>query len=125
MTKKSRYGNIRRQTHADGTVLDSKRELNRYNDLTLLQKAKQITELEVHPRYPIQFEGRQTIGDNDPIIKIKYASGRQLTYVADFRYVRNGRTVIEDVKMESGHRTATYKIKRALMNAMGHNIEEY
>ena len=33
--------------------------------------------------------------------------------------------VIEDVKMQSGHRTEIYKIKRALMDAMGHPITEY
>jgi len=33
--------------------------------------------------------------------------------------------VIEDVKMQSGHRTEVYKIKKALMEAMGHTIEEY
>lgn len=36
---------------------------------------------------------------------------RPIKYVADFVYVRNGRTVIEDVK---GFRTEVYKIKRKM-----------
>ena len=52
---------------------------------------------------------------------------RQLRYEADFEYIEcdTGRTVIEDVKMSSGHRTGVYKLKRAMMRAMGHEIEEY
>jgi hypothetical protein len=124
-----RYANIKKHQHSDGTVLDSKRELYRYADLLLLQRAGEITDLEVHPRYPI------TIAGVPIMIKSKrYHKGRHLTYVADFKYRRVAsevtglpvnESIIEDVKMQSGFRTEIYKIKRALMDAMGHPITEY
>ena len=64
-----------------------------------------------------------------------------MIYEADFSYfewtevsidrphgtttARKAERVIEDVKMQSGFRTEVYKIKRALMRAMGHVIREY
>lgn len=122
----SRYANIQRCTHADGTKLDSKRELRRYEDLLLLERAGRIRELEVHPRIPICIEGVQILMRSPG-----YPNGRKLTYVADFRYVdidhKHGTTleILEDVKMQSGHRTEVYKIKRALVEAMGLTITEY
>jgi len=117
-----RYGNIKRHQHPDGTVLDSKREYVRYCELLLLQRAGEIASLTVHPRFPIE------VGGIPIMIKSKrYHKGRQLTYVADFTYrdTRDDCFVIEDVKMQSGHRTEVYKIKRALMDAMGQPVTEY
>lgn len=119
---KSRYSNIKRHTAVDGTVLDSKRELRRYGELLLLEKAGMIAKLAVHPRYPIVICGVQ--------VKIRsggYPNGRVVTYVADFKYLdlEQGLSVIEDVKMQSGHRTEVYKLKKALMEAMGYEIKEY
>lgn len=121
MARFSRYGNISRQTSADGTVLDSKRERTRYEQLLLLQRAHEISNLAVHPRYIL-------MSVRGPILmrSERYPKGRKLTYVADFRYriVETGEFIIEDVKMQSGHRTGIYKIKRALMESMGHKILE-
>jgi len=121
-----RYANIKKHQHPDGTKLDSKREYLRYCDLLLLQRAGEICGLKVHPRFPI------TIGGVPILMKSKgYPNGRHLTYVADFEYFPGGISelgkalVIEDVKMQSGFRTEVYKIKRALMDAMGHPITEY
>ena len=122
--KKGRYGNVRKPVH-DGIRFDSKREFLRYMDLKLLEKAGEITDLEVHPKYPI------TIGGVPIMVALNQHKpwGRHLTYEADFtyfhRYARKAERVIEDVKMQSGHRTDVYKLKRALMKAMGHDIEEY
>ena len=38
----------------DGIMFDSKKEAARYNELKLMQKAKVIHRLEVHPKYPIK-----------------------------------------------------------------------
>ncbi len=120
---RNRYGsNIKRQIHSDGTKLDSGRELKRYAELLLLKQAGVIEQLEVHPRFPI------TIADVPILMKSKgYPNGRHLTYVADFQYwdAERSKLVVEDVKMQSGHRTEVYKIKRALMEAMGRKITEY
>ena len=123
--KKGRYGNVRKPVH-DGIRFDSKREFLLYMDLKLLEKADEIKDLTVHPKYPI------TIGGIPIMVALNQHKpwGRHLTYEADFAYLRRvgfacWEGVIEDVKMQSGHRTDVYKLKRALMKAMGHDIEEY
>lgn len=115
-----RYGNVRKPVH-DGIRFDSKREFLRYMDLRILERAGEISDLKVHPKYPI------TIGGIEIRIFSKryHKTGKHLTYVGDFEYRRAGELVIEDVKMQSGHRTDVYRIKRALMKAMGYDIEEY
>ncbi len=117
----SRY-RVARHAHPDGTVLDSKRELKRYDDLRLLQMAGEIVGLEVHPRIPIEIGGVKIL-----MRSARYPNGRQMVYVGDFRYYEKatGLQVLEDVKMQSGHRTEVYKIKRALVEAMGLRITEY
>ena len=102
--------------HADGTKFDSKKEMQRYSCLLLMKRAKVIESLELQPRIPIIIKG----------VAIKYfiATGRrQMFYVADFKYFDKERNqwVLEDVK---GHRTEVYKIKKALIAAMGISIEE-
>ena len=121
---KGRYGNVSKPVH-DGIRFDSKREMLRYMDLRLLEKAGEICGLKVHPRFNI------IIGSVPVLMKsARYPNGRQMVYVADFCYFPRKPEdlqlglVIEDVKMESGHRTEVYKIKRALMDAMGYTITE-
>ena len=125
VTGKGRYGNVNKIEY-DGIKFDSKREYLRYMDLKLLEKAGEICGLKVHPRFKI------IIGGVPVLMKSKrYPNGRQMVYIADFSYF-HGRSedlqlglVVEDVKMQSGFRTEIYKIKRALMDAMGRTIEEY
>ncbi len=127
--KKGRYGNVNKIEH-DGIQFDSKREFLRYIDLRILERAGEIRELKVHPKYPITIGGIEV-----RIYSERYSkTGRHMTYEADFSYRRIvseisglevNRAVIEDVKMQSGFRTEVYKIKRALMRAMGHDITEY
>jgi len=120
-TTGSRFPNIKRHTARDGTVLDSKHELKRYGELLLLQAAHSIRDLRVHPRYVLE------IGGEPILLRSKgYPNGRKMTYVADFEYwdEERSKTVIEDVKMQSGHRTEVYKIKRAIMELGGYEIEE-
>jgi hypothetical protein len=110
-----RYG-VAKAIHPDGTKFDSKKEMHRYCALLLLRKAKLIDCLELQPRIPIIIKG----------VAIKYfikTGRRQMFYVADFKYFDRERHewVLEDVK---GHRTEVYKIKRALVAAMGVTIEE-
>jgi hypothetical protein len=125
---KGRYGNVKKITE-DGIRFDSKREYLRYLDLKLLQRAGEIQDLMVHPKYPI------VIGGIPIMVALNQHKpwGRLLTYEADFTYLERvpgtkhneHRQIIEDVKMQSGHRTGVYKLKRALMKAMGHEIKEY
>jgi hypothetical protein len=126
---KGRYGNVKK-IEEDGIRFDSKREYLRYRDLKLLEKAGEIVALKVHPKFPIIIGGVEV-----RIYSKRYhKNGRQMIYEADFLYWRVisevtglpcSYSVIEDVKMQSGHLTEVYKIKRALMKAMGHDIKEY
>lgn len=120
-SKRSRYG-IRSKT-VDNIKFASAREAQRYTELKLLLAAKVIRKLELQPRIAI------VIGGVEVRIYSKrfFIRGRQMVYVADFRYydLEKKRTIIEDVKMQSGHRTEVYTIKRALVRAMGLEITEY
>ena len=117
MKGQSRYPNVEKPS-MDGHKFDSKAEMLRYANLKLMRTAKLIDCLELQPRIPIIIKG--------VAIKLRskgYPNGRQLTYVADFRYFDKERHewVLEDVK---GHRTEVYKIKKALVEAMGITITE-
>lgn len=118
---RDRYGIAKVHT-VDGIRFDSKRERNRYLELKLLERAGVITELELQPRISIIIGGVAI-----KMISKRYPNGRALTYVGDFRYrdlENGGIIVLEDVKMQSGHRPDVYKVKRALINAMGLTITE-
>jgi len=92
----NKFGNIK--TVVDGIKFDSKAEARRYTDLRTMQFAKQITDLEMQPRYDIKIAG-------------KYIAH----YKADFRYVKDGLTVVEDVK---GVKTPIYRLKKKLVEAL-------
>lgn len=84
----------------DGYTFASKREMRRYAELKLLEKAGQISGLRMQPRYvliePFEYRGEKVRG---------------MSYVADFEYQENGTTVVEDAK---GFRTDVYAIKLKL-----------
>ena len=98
-------------TVVDGIRFHSKREARRWGELLLLQKAGEITDLERQYSVPL-------IGHKDVL---RTPTGRQMKYVADFRYwdVDLEAFVIEDSK---GHETDTFKMKRAILAAMGVEI---
>lgn len=100
MPRRSKYN--AKRTEVDGIRFDSLAEARRYNELKLLQRAGEISELVVHPKFRIDVEG-QHICD----------------YEADFSYQpeRSYEPVIEDVK---GMRTDVYKLKRKLVKAIWH-----
>lgn len=114
----SKYNNVK--TEYGGHKFDSKKEAARYQQLLLLEAAGKISRLRLQPRYDIVVQGIP--------IKIrskKCPNGRKVQYVADFEYREIGKDsiklVIEDVK---GMKTPVYKLKRALMEAMGYEITE-
>ncbi len=109
---------MRRQKYAakptvvDGHRFASRKEARRYGHLKQMMAAGEIRNLTLQPRFDIEIGG----------VLVRYPGGRKMQYVADFMYVtRDGREVIEDAK---GVRTQVYRIKRALMLAMGKEIEE-
>ena len=91
-----------RKVTVDGLVFDSRKEYIRWCELVLLQKAGQITELKRQVKY--ELIPSQKVGGK--------VAERACTYVADFVYTDNGKTIVEDTK---GYKTKDYIIKRKLM----------
>lgn len=91
----SKYGNVK--TEIDGIKFDSKKEARRYGELRLFEKAGEITNLTVHPKFVLQ-EG--FIWHRKKI--------RPITYSADFMYQENGQIIVEDVK---GVQTQLFRVK--------------
>ena len=119
--KAGRYGNVTKPT-VDGVKFDSAREMQRYLELKLMQKAGVIKDLELQPRFPIVIGGVKVMA-----LSRRYSrNGRQVVYIADFKYydIERELEVIEDVKMQSGHRPREYILKRAMVLAMGIEITE-
>lgn len=104
----------------DGIRFDSKREARRYQDLFLLLKAGEISDLRMQVKYqliPVQREPDRIgpKGGRKPGRVIE----KEVDYVADFVYKdREGNEIVEDTK---GFRTKDYVIKRKLMLWV-HNI---
>lgn len=97
-----------------GETFDSKREFRRYQELLLLQRAGKITDLRRQVKYelvPAQREPDQ-YGVHGGLRKRGKVIENSVSYVADFVYIENGETVVEDAK---GVRTDKYIIKRKLM----------
>jgi hypothetical protein len=90
-----KYNN--KKVEIDGYVFDSKAEARRYQELVLLQRNGDISELEIHPKYKIVVNKRNIC-----------------TYIADFRYKESGKLITEDVK---GVKTSVYQLKKKLMYA--------
>lgn len=100
----------------NGIEFDSRKEAQRYSELILLQRAKEITNLQRQVKFvliPAQYEVYERYGKNGKELKPgKRCIEKECAYVADFVYEENGKTVVEDVK---GMKTKDYIIKRKLM----------
>ncbi len=97
----------------DGVTYDSKKEYHRFCELSMLEKAGEITDLRRQVEFELIPAQREpdTIGSRGGIKKGKLIE-RKCSYIADFVYQENGKTVVEDTK---GMRTKDYIIKRKLM----------
>ncbi len=89
----------------DGITFDSTKEAKRYIELKMLEKAGEISDLELQPKFPIYVCRRQN-GELHHVC----------TYIADFKYRagKNGLLTIEDSK---GIRTPVYRLKRKMVEA--------
>lgn len=96
----TKYGAIK--TVVDGITFASKKEAKRYTELKLLERAGEISRLELQPRYDITING----------VKV-------CTYVGDFRYFTKAKQVLEDCK---GFKTPLYRLKAKLVRAL-YNVE--
>lgn len=102
----SKYGNRRFKTAA-GVSFDSKSEAWRWAELELLQKAGEVRNLRLHPRYSLDVNGYHIA-----------------SYVADYEYeCRDPKSgewiwICEDRKAGAITQTPTFRLKRKLMLAV-------
>ena len=85
----------------DGIKFDSKKEGYYYVYLKELEKTNKISNLQLQVKYELQ-----------PKFKYDNKTYRSITYIADFVYEENGKTIVIDVK---GFKTDVYKLKKKLL----------
>ena len=89
----------------NGITYDSKKEARRHAELLLMERAGQISNLERQVKYTLIPSQRI----NGKVVE------REVSYSADFRYIKDGEVIIEDVKSEITRKDKAYIIKRKLM----------
>lgn len=106
----NKYRNTK--TVLDNITFDSKKEANRYYELKLLEKANEISNLELQKEFILQES-----------FKLNNKTIRKISYITDFFYIdKQGNQVVEDTK---GMLTDVYKIKKKLfMKRYGIEIKE-
>lgn len=98
----NKFGN--RHVKVDGIRFDSAKEARRYHELKLLEYAGQIQKLELQPRFVLQEK-----------FKRDGQTHRKIEYVADFRYIEDGKTIVEDVKSAITKKHPVYALKKKLL----------
>ena len=93
----------------DDYIFDSIQESRRYKELKLLLRAGKIQDLELQPHFLLQDSFRKN-----------GRTYRKIEYIADFKYIENGKTIVEDVK---GIQTDVFKIKHKLFEKKYPNLE--
>lgn len=102
----------------NGIEFDSRKEAQRYQELRLLERAGRISNLRLQVKYvliPTQRASSFELYKSGPqkgMRKPGKVLENECAYIADFCYIRNGETVVEDAK---GYRTEVYRIKKKLM----------
>ena len=99
---------LNKKVIAEGIEFDSAKEARRYHELKLLERAGEISELELQKEYLLIPNQR---GEDGKVIE------RAIKYTADFVYKEHGKTVVEDVKGYRGANGAytRFVLKRKMM----------
>lgn len=114
----SKYYN--KKVVVDGIEFDSKKEGQRYRELSLMQRAGKISGLLLQVPFelvPNQYE-TVTVQLKTKTKQVKKLVERKIEYIADFVYtdLETNETVVEDVKgYKQGGAYAVFQIKRKLM----------
>jgi hypothetical protein len=101
LRRPNKYRNV--PVTLDNYRFDSKAEAARYCELKLLERAKEISDLTVHPRFPLEVNGE-----------------RICIYEADFSFRENGKLIVVDTK---GYETDVFKIKAKLFRALHPDLD--
>ena len=108
LEKLNKYRN--EKTVIDGYTFQSKKEANRYFELKMMQKAGEISDLELQPKFEIV---PQVYWINAININASKTLGKRY-YIADFSYFENGNKTVEDVKSAITRKNPVYTLKRQL-----------
>lgn len=103
-----------RKIERDGMTFDSKKEYNRWVELSLMEKAGEISELQRQVKLTLIPPQREPdiIGKRGGVKKGKLLE-HEVSYIADFVYRdRDGKWIVEDTK---GFRTKDYVLKRKML----------
>lgn len=101
-----------KKVQVDMYVFDSIAESRRYKELSILQKSGQISDLELQPHFLLQES-----------FKKNGKTFRKIEYIADFKYIENGKTIVEDVKSKFTAKDKVYAIKKKLFINKYPNLE--
>jgi hypothetical protein len=100
---RSKFGN--RKTTVDGIEFASAKEARRYAELKLMQRAGEIRDLQVQPRFELL-----------PPFRREGEAHRKIEYVADFSYTeKSGEKIVEDVKSAITKTHPVYSLKKKLL----------
>lgn len=117
---------------ADGIRFASRAEYRRYQELRLLEAAREIRSLEVHPRFAlyapvfednefaiIQEKAPKRVHPDQPSCPAIEAIQLVGHYTADFSYMRPGAAglIVEDVKSPSTRMKADYRLRKRIVEA--------
>lgn len=105
--RRTKYNAVR--VEKDGHRFDSKMEAARYDELKILEQAKQIGGLYVHPQFLLQHA-----------IQVGLKVVPAIAWNADFAYWEDGRLIVEDVK---GRDTREASLKHKLFKEKFPNYE--
>lgn len=103
-----------------GIHFDSKREMQRYILLKDAEAKGTISHLEVHPKYeliPAVVED-EVIHMKTKDKVVQRVAQKAITYVADFRYIKDGETIVEDVKISEHLLPKEFVLKCKMMYAL-------
>ena len=109
---RKKFNNV--PTKRNGIKFDSKKEALRYDQLMVMLRAGEISDLKLQPQYTLQ----------ESYVTPEGERVRAIRYVADFSYWQKGEFVVEDVKSKATA-TAQYKLKKKLMQErFGISVQE-
>lgn len=105
-----KYRNRKRKVN--GIEFDSMKEAARYEELLLLQRVGEISDLRLQPKYELQPKfkrGKKTI--------------RAIAYIADFEYREGDKVIAEDVKGGKATQTQVFALKAKIFQFKYPDIE--
>ncbi|WP_312969043.1 DUF1064 domain-containing protein [Acinetobacter gerneri] len=111
LRKKPKFRN--KKVVLNGTTFDSKKEARRYRELQILERAGEISELQMQYAFVL---AESVKFSNEPRRK------PAVKYVADFVYRVGDKLIVEDVKSEATRKDKYFRLKKHLMMSV-HGIE--